>query len=150
MGNMHPNICPYETVQTSDGHIIITCGNDGQFQRLCDCLGLSELKADQRFLDNALRVKNRELLMSMINEKTRTWKKTEVLAALEKAVVPAGPINTVQEAFDDPQFLHRELLVDNDGVPGIRTPIKFGEQLMRAETGAPSLGQHERATFNDS
>jgi len=150
LGNMHPNICPYETVKTIDGHIIVTAGNDGQYQRLCDCLGLTTLKTDQRFSSNALRVENREVLMPLINEKTLTWRKVDLLDALEKAVVPSGPINTVQEAFEDPQFLHRDLLVDNQGVPGVRTPIKFGEQGLCADTGAPSLGKHKREKFNDT
>lgn len=147
MGNMHPNICPYETVAASDGHIIIATGNDGQFQRLCDCIDLANIKLDDRFSSNALRVKHRPKLMALINEKTRLWSKSELLDALENAVVPAGPINTVQEAFNDPQFVHRQLLIDNDGVPGIRTPIRIGENNMAAERGAPALGAHKKAQF---
>jgi len=147
MGNMHPNICPYETVQTSDGHIIIATGNDAQFQRLCDCIDLLAAKTDERFSNNASRVKHRPTLMALVNEKTQKWKKSELLKALEQSVVPAGPINTVEEAFKDPQFLHRELLVDNDGVPGVRTPIQLGRNTMAASTGAPGLGVHTEAKF---
>ena len=147
MGNKHPNICPYETVEANDGHIIIACGNDGQFQRLCESLALSEVKVDQRFSSNASRVQHREILMPLINQKTRTLSKTALLSTLEQAVVPAGPINTVQEAFNDPQFIHRKLLVDNDGVPGIRTPIQFGDTTMVAKSGAPALGADAKARF---
>jgi len=147
MGNIHPNICPYETVETSDGHIIIAAGNDGQYQRLCDCLGLTPLKEDDRFSNNALRVENRELLMPLINEKTRTWTKIDLLKALQNSIVPSGPINTLQEAFEDPQFLHRDSLVHNKGVPGVKSPIKFGDQRLCAGTGAPSLGEHNRDNF---
>ncbi|MCL4136699.1 UNVERIFIED_CONTAM: hypothetical protein GTU68_024816 [Idotea baltica] len=147
MGNMHPNICPYETVATSDGHIIIATGNDGQFHRLCDCIGLSEIKTDERFISNALRVKHRYELMPIVNQSTQQWNKSELLQALENAVVPAGPINTVEEAFNDPQFLYRQLLVDNDGVPGVRTPIMMNGQAMVADTGSPKLGEHQQASF---
>lgn len=148
MGNMHPNICPYETVATQDGHIIVATGNDGQFHRLCDCLGLSTLKSDDRFTSNALRVQNRHELMPLINQKTQQLTKADLLQKLEKSVVPAGPINTVEEAFNDPQFIHRELLIDNDGVPGIRTPIKIGGRAMVAKTGSPGLGEHQQAEFD--
>ncbi len=149
LGNMHPNICPYETVPTMDGHIIIATGNNGQFHRLCDCLELSELKSDKRFDNNANRVAHRDTLMALINEKTLTWTKSDLLIALEKSVVPAGPINTVEEAFTDPQFIHRELLVDNDGVPGVRTPIKIGNRIMAAPTGSPSLTVGKKIHFNN-
>lgn len=148
MGNKHPNICPYETVEASDGHIIIACGNDAQFQRLCDSINLSIAKSDDRFSNNPLRVQNREQLMILINEKTRAICKADLLRALEQAVVPAGPINSVEEAFNDPQFKHRQLQIDNDGVPGVRTPIQFGTTTMVANSGAPALGADGKARFN--
>jgi len=148
LGNMHPNICPYETVQTSDGHIIIATGNDGQYQRLCECLSLNELKHDEQFKTNALRVKHRTILMKIINEKTQQWSKLDLLNALERAVVPAGPINSIADAFNDPQFKHRGLQINNDGVPGVGSPIKLGGKSMYAKTGAPKLGQHENAKFD--
>jgi len=147
LGNMHPNICPYETVETSDGHIIIATGNNAQFERLCDCIELESAKDDARFRNNALRVKHRNELMPLINTKTKTWNKAELLASLDKAVVPAGPIHSVSEALNDPQFLHRQLLVDNNGVPGIRTPILLDGQPMVAQSGSPTLGQHQQAEF---
>lgn len=147
MGNKHPNICPYETVETKDSHIIIATGNDGQFQRLCDCLDLTDIKADPLYVTNALRVEHRDNLMKVINTKTRGWDKQALLAALEKATVPAGPINTIQEAFEDEQFQHRKMLVDNEGVPGIRTPIQFGDQPTAAATGAPALS-NKKIYFN--
>jgi len=148
LGNKHPNICPYETVPVSDGHIIIATGNDAQYHRLCDCLKLSELKEDARFIDNASRVKNRDELMSKINNATMQWTKQALLVALEKAVVPAGPINTVQDVFNDEQFIARNLLLDNDGVPGIRTPIIMDSVQMKSDTRSPTLGEHDGAVFN--
>ena len=150
MGNRHPNICPYETVPVSDGHIIIATGNDAQYQRLCDCLELFELKEDKRFLDNASRVKHRDELMLLINDATMQWTKQSLLAVLEKAVVPAGPINTVEDVFNDEQFKARNLQIDNDGVPGVRTPIIMGGIEMKSDSRSPMLGEHNGATFNDN
>ena len=149
MGNKHPNICPYETVSASDGYIIIATGNDAQYQRLCDCLALPELKDDKRFIDNANRVKNREALMLIINKATSQWTKQTLLAALEDAVVPAGPINTVEEVFKDEQFITRSLRIDNDGVPGVRTPIIMNGVQMKSDSRSPMLGEHNNATFNE-
>ncbi len=147
LGNMHPNICPYETVETADGYIIIATGNNGQFERLCDCIGLAAEKLDDRFTSNALRVKHRAELMKLINDKTREWRKDALLTQLDAAVVPAGPINSVAEALSDPQFKHRELLINPNGVPGLRTPILLDGIPMCAEKGSPSLGAHPQAEF---
>lgn len=148
LGNMHPNICPYETVATRDGHIIIATGNDGQFHRLCDCIDLTSLKSDSRFTTNALRVEHRYELMPLINQKTRQWNKSDLLVSLEQAIVPAGPINTVKDALNDPQFIYRKLRIDNNGIPGIRTPIVLGGKAMIAKTGSPKLGEHQQAEFD--
>ena len=148
LGNMHPNICPYETVATIDGHIIIATGNDEQFQRLCECIGLPSLKSDSRFASNALRVKHRYELMPLINQKTKQWTKSDLLVSLEQAIVPAGPISTVQDALNDPQFIHRKLRIDIDGIPGIRTPIMLGKKAMVAKTASPKLGEHPQAEFD--
>jgi crotonobetainyl-CoA:carnitine CoA-transferase CaiB-like acyl-CoA transferase len=148
MGNKHPNICPYETVSVGDGHIIIATGNDAQYQRLCDCLELPELKDDKRFIDNANRVKHRDELMLILNNATSQWTKQSLLTALENAVVPAGPINTVEDVFKDEQFIARGLRVDNDGVPGVRTPIIMDGVQMKSDSRSPMLGEHDNATFN--
>jgi len=148
LGNMHPNICPYETVATLDGHIIIATGNDAQFHRLCDCIDLKNVKTDAKFASNALRVKHRSELMALINQKTRQLNSLELLDLLEKAVVPAGPINTIKSALNDPQFIHRKLRIDNEGIPGIRTPITIGGKAMVAKNGSPKLGEHQQAEFD--
>lgn len=147
LGNMHPNICPYETIAVSDGHIIVATGNDAQFGRLCDCLELSSLKTDPRFCGNSDRVANRPELMKLINDKSCKWTRDSLLTKLEKAVVPAGPINTVEDAFNDAQFIHRQLLVDNNGVPGVRTPIMMGGAKTVSPNRSPKLGEHMNAEF---
>ncbi|MBL0372791.1 CoA transferase [Rhizobium sp. KVB221] len=142
LGNAHPNIAPYQTFPVSDGHLIVACGNDGQFGRLAALLGLPELAADEDFKTNAARVRNRERLSTTMEEKTRIWLRDDLLAALEKEGVPAGPINSVADVFEDPQFIHRQMKVEPEGVPGIRTPIRFSESSLDLSRGAPKLGAH--------
>ncbi|MFK7856015.1 MAG: CaiB/BaiF CoA transferase family protein [Granulosicoccus sp.] len=142
MGNKHPNIAPYQTFEVSDGHLIVAVGNDAQFTRLCTVLELDELPLDQRFNSNAARVKNREALEKLLCEKILQWSRDDLLSALETAVVPAGPINTVEDVFNDPQFIARGMQIEPDGIPGVRTPIRFSKSELSVERRAPGLGEH--------
>lgn len=142
MGNKHPNIAPYQTFPVSDGHLIIAVGNDQQFQRLCGALNLEALKTDGRFSSNALRVQHRDALESLLSEQTIRWTRQQLLDALEVAVVPAGPINTVADVFADPQFQARGMQIEPEGVPGVRTPIRFSNAELSLENRAPNLGEH--------
>jgi crotonobetainyl-CoA:carnitine CoA-transferase CaiB-like acyl-CoA transferase len=147
LGNAHPNISPYQTFAVADGHLIVACGNDSQFGRLAEILGVGEMADDERFRTNAARVAHRHLLSDMMEAKTKTWKRDDLLAALEKTGVPAGPINTVADVFDDPQFVHRGMKIMPDGVPGIRTPITFSETPLSLDRPSPRLGEHDGARF---
>ncbi|MFD1197205.1 CaiB/BaiF CoA transferase family protein [Brucella gallinifaecis] len=142
MGNAHPNIAPYQTLPVSDGYFIIACGNDGQFAKLTALLGIGELASDSRFLTNSSRVANRDALTALLEERTRQWSRDDLLAALAKAGVPAGPINTVEDVFKDPQFIARQMRIDPDGVPGLRTPIRFSDAELKLDKRSPNLGEH--------
>jgi len=142
MGNKHPNIAPYQTFATSDGHLIVAVGNDGQFARFCDLLGVSDLITDERFKSNSARVSHRDALEPLLAEKIQTWKRDDLLAALEKSIVPAGPINSVADTFEDPQFTARGMKINPDGIPGIRTPIKFSQASLATDRRSPKLGEH--------
>lgn len=142
MGNAHPNIAPYQVFEVRDGHLIIAVGNDRQFGHLCGLLGLDGLPADPRFASNAARVANRDALAAAISDRTRSYARDDLLAALEGAGVPAGPINTVADVFADPQIRHRGMQIDAGGVPGVRSPIRFSEAGLALERGAPALGEH--------
>jgi crotonobetainyl-CoA:carnitine CoA-transferase CaiB-like acyl-CoA transferase len=143
MGNAHPNIAPYQTFPVSDGYLIVAVGNDGQFARLCATLGLDALVDDKRFATNAARVANRSELERELSAKTRGWRRDELLAALEKAVVPAGPINTVAGLFADPQFVARGMRIDPQGTPGVRSPIVMSESPLALDRRSPKLGEHQ-------
>ncbi len=144
LGNAHPNIAPYQVFPTSDGHIIIACGNDQQFVRLSEALGVGELPADERYRTNRERVANRDRLTEILTGRTVTFTKAGLLEALEKVGVPAGPINTVAEVFADPQFIHRGMKIAPGGIPGLRTPITFSDAELKLDSPSPRLGQHEK------
>ncbi len=139
-GNRHPNLVPYETYQCSDGHIIIATGNDRQFQSLCEVLGIPDIATSDLFESNAARVANLEAMARVLNEATAAFTRQDLIEQLTAAGVPAGPINTIEEAHADPQFLHRGIRIDPEGVPGLRTPLKFSDASLKVEKAAPALG----------
>jgi crotonobetainyl-CoA:carnitine CoA-transferase CaiB-like acyl-CoA transferase len=148
-GNSHPTIVPYQAFPVADGHIIIACGNNEQFARLCAALGEPCIAEDRKFKTNASRVANRAELTERLTLLTRNVKRTEILDRLEKAMVPAGPINTVADVFADPQVIARGMRLDlpspygkDSVVPGVRTPIKIDGKPMAAATPSPRLGEH--------
>jgi crotonobetainyl-CoA:carnitine CoA-transferase CaiB-like acyl-CoA transferase len=143
MGNIHPNIAPYQTFAVADGWVIVAVGNDGQFARLCAALGLDALAGDPRFATNAARVARRAELVRELTAKTRLWQRDDLMAALEKAVVPAGPINTVADLFADPQFAARGMHIDPEGTPGVRSPIVMSESPLALARRSPKLGEHQ-------
>lgn len=156
MGNIHPNIAPYQVFPVSDGHLIIAVGNDGQFQRFCAALELEDLALNTDYSTNAARVVNREALALAISTKTTQITRDELLSILESAGVPAGPINTLEDVFSDPQIIARNMKIEvgsngSEGgkMPGIRTPITFSESKLCLETSAPKLGEHTREVLGD-
>ncbi|MEE9319920.1 MAG: CaiB/BaiF CoA-transferase family protein [Granulosicoccus sp.] len=142
IGNTHPNIVPYQVFPSCDGHLIIAVGNNDQFVRLCRVLKLDDLASDKRYTSNALRVRHRDALIKQLVITTSTWTRDALLTALEKAVVPAGPINTVQDVFNDPQFIYRNMQINRSGIPGVRTPILMDGNSITSALRAPRLGEH--------
>jgi len=144
LGNAHPNIAPYQVFPASDGHLIVTCGNDRQFASFCDVLGLNDMAFSPKFATNADRVANRAELTDVITAKTLTRTRSDLIDALEQAKVPAGPINRVSEALADPQAIARGLQVEADGISGLGTPIKFSRSPKSEDRSAPLLGQGDK------
>jgi crotonobetainyl-CoA:carnitine CoA-transferase CaiB-like acyl-CoA transferase len=143
MGNAHPNLAPYQTLPVADGWLIVAVGNDGQFARLCGVLELQALAAHPRFATNPGRVTNRVEMERELRAKTGSWKRDDLLDALEAAVVPAGPINTIGDLFADPQFKARGMQIEPQGAPGIRSPIIMSESPLALERRSPNLGEHQ-------
>ncbi len=147
MGNAHMNIAPYEVLPVKDGHIILAVGNDGQFQRFCKIVGLDDLPADERFATNPARVANRTALHERIVATLAGWEKAELLGKFDANAVPASPINTIEEMFDDPQVKARGMQLSLDdghgtALPSVRAPIALSQTPLSYERPSPRLGEH--------
>ena len=144
VGNSHPNVVPYQVFATSDGHIIVATGNDGQYQRLCDVIGLPQLKDDPRYLKNADRLANRDSLVPQLESAIAAMTKADLLAACEANNVPAGPINDMSEVFEDPQVIARGMKLELEGVPTVRSPFQFSGADLNLTAPSPTLGEHDK------
>lgn len=147
MGNAHPNIVPYQAFAASNGYLIVTVGNDSQFRRLCEALGEAEWGVDPRFVTNAQRVAHRECLVGLLSERLIRRPRDEWLELLKAHGVPCGPINTLDQVFDDPQVRHREMVVESTTEDGRRArlvgnPITLDGQRMTSRQSPPRLGEH--------
>ncbi|MGA9583114.1 MAG: CaiB/BaiF CoA-transferase family protein [Allosphingosinicella sp.] len=143
MGNGHSNLVPYQAFRAADGELIVAVGNDGQFERLCGLLGLGALARDERFRTGPARVVNREALIPMLEAAILGRGRRELSEALEAAGIPAGPINTIDSVFADPQVVHRGLRIEGQD-PGLASPIVIDGLRQVAERPAPRLGEHGR------
>ncbi|MFD1795011.1 CoA transferase [Paracoccus aurantiacus] len=143
MGNAHPNLVPYAVFDCADGWIIIATGNDSQFRRLCDVLGLPALATAPDYATNADRIRNRDALTAAISAVTRGQKRDLLLAALEAQGIPAGPINDMGDVFADPQVVARAMQIAPGGVPGVRLPVTFSEATLAIDRPSPRLGQDD-------
>lgn len=143
MGNAHPNLVPYAVFDCADGWIIIATGNDAQYRRLCEVLGLPALAEAPDYATNADRISNRDALSSAISAVTRGWARDALLAALEARGIPAGPINDMADVFADPQVVARGLRIEPGGIPGVRLPVIFSDAQLATENPSPRLGQDD-------
>jgi crotonobetainyl-CoA:carnitine CoA-transferase CaiB-like acyl-CoA transferase len=152
-GNAHQNIVPYqvfETAPAADGakeFLILAVGNDGQFAKFCQVAGRPEVATDPRFSRNQDRVRNRAVLVPMLEQMLATRTKAEWLPALEGAKVPCGSINNLAEVFADPHVRERGMVHDWEhplagSVQLVGSPIKLSATPVRTDTPPPLLGQH--------
>lgn len=147
MGNAHPNIAPYEVLPVSDGHFILAVGNDSQFAKFCAVIGRTELAEDPQFATNSARVANRHALREHTVPALAGFGRAEILAALEKAGVPASPINDISQTFADPQVVARGMRLDLDdghgnALPSVRAPMVMSATPLAYERPSPRLGEH--------
>lgn len=146
-GNAHPNVQPQDVFACRDANIVLAVGNDGQFARFCEALGRPELALDERFAKNQDRVRNRALLEPIILAELGQRDRKDLIAALDRAGVPCGPINTIPEVFEDPQVKHRKVLIEiahpqADKVPLVASPMRFKEAPLVHDRAPPLLGEH--------
>jgi crotonobetainyl-CoA:carnitine CoA-transferase CaiB-like acyl-CoA transferase len=143
VGNAHLNVSPYAVFPTSDGWFILAVGNDSQFQRLCGVIGI---EPEERWATNAGRIEHRAPLFEAIEAATRRFERDDLLAKLEAVGVPVGPINTVEQALDDPQVQARGMIVPGERLDGLRTPIRFSDADLVLGRPAPRLGEARQVT----
>jgi crotonobetainyl-CoA:carnitine CoA-transferase CaiB-like acyl-CoA transferase len=146
MGNAHPSISPYESYRTRDGSIAIGVGTDRQFARLAEALGVPELACDQRFGGNAERVAHRAELKRLLERQLGAHDRQEWLERLAAAGVPAAPINSIPEVFADP-LVRERALVEVDGVPQVRSPVRIDGRPAAVDSAPPELGRDTDAVL---
>jgi crotonobetainyl-CoA:carnitine CoA-transferase CaiB-like acyl-CoA transferase len=146
MGNSHPSLFPYEPLPCADGELIVTAGNDGQFRKLCEVLGLPDLPQDPRFLRNEDRTANRDELRPLLVERLSTRSKMDWFREIIAAGVPCGPINTIDQgvAFAEEVGLDPVVVVGEGeaAVPSVRNPIRFSETPPDYRLPPPGLDEH--------
>ena len=152
LGNAHPNVVPYRDFAASDDYVLVACGNDGQFRALCALLGRDDLAADPRFATNAGRLRERRVLEVELARAIAPWRAAELLAAMEKAGVPGGPINSIDQVLADPQIAAREMqraMRRDDGteVQVIGFPGRLSRSPASYRLAPPRLGQDTRAVL---
>ena len=153
-GNAHLQIVPYQLFATADGWLVLAVGNDGQWRRFCAAAGQPEWAADERFADNPARVRNRAVLVPLIEAVMRTKKTAQWQEALTGAEAPHAPVWTYADVFACPQAAARGLRVevrDPSGRPVdlIGTPFHIGGATLPAPTAPPRLGEQTAAVLTD-
>jgi crotonobetainyl-CoA:carnitine CoA-transferase CaiB-like acyl-CoA transferase len=156
LGNAHPNIVPYQVFETADGHIVVAVGNDNQFRTFAGILGEPELADQPLFATNDSRVRNRDEVVGHLAAIMKTQPSAHWLAELEANKIGCGPINTLDQVFEDPHVKAREMVVNvphplagPDGAQLIASPLKFSETPVEYRHHPPLLGQHTDEVLRD-
>jgi crotonobetainyl-CoA:carnitine CoA-transferase CaiB-like acyl-CoA transferase len=150
LGNAHPNIVPYQDFPSADGNFILAVGNDGQFRKFCEVAGIANLADDPRFVTNKARVAHRAELIPLLRQATVFKTTAQWIEQLEKAGVPCGPINDLQQVFADPQVQARGLRLDlpnalGSSTPQVASPLRLSATPVAYRSAPPLLGQHTEA-----
>jgi formyl-CoA transferase len=141
-GNTHPNIVPYQPFDAADQPIIIAVGNERQFARLAEMCGHPEWTRDERFASNAQRVAHREEIVALIAEAIARRPAADWLEQLERAGIPAGPINRISQALSDVQAQHRQMVRTIAGMPLVGSPVRLDGARADSDLPPPALGEH--------
>ena len=156
MGNAHPSISPYETFRAADQSIALAVGTDGQFARLCECLGVPELASDPRFERNPVRVANRAELRTIVEERLTTRTAAEWVEMFTEQNIPAGPVNTIAQAIDLAESLGLDPIAETPAVApdgtehvlrSVALPIHLSDTPARYGAPPPNTGEHQGATW---
>lgn len=153
-GNAHPNLVPYQVFTVADGHLIIAVGNDTQFQALTQVLGCPELAHDERFATNPQRVRYREQLIPLLQQRLHQGSQAHWQTQLEQANVPVGPINTLDQVYADPQVQARGLKItlphaEIGHMSSVANPIRLSGSPLSYKTAPPCLGEHTEQVLSE-
>lgn len=155
MGNAHTTIVPYEVFEVKDGHVILAVGNDTQFKSFCKISGLDELADHPDYATNPMRVKHRDVLLPLVRDAMRKKTRAEWLDLFEKSNIPAGPINSISEAFSLPQVAARDMVIEmdhpdsNTSVKLTGNPVKFSETPVSYHHAPPKCGADTNDILKD-
>jgi len=150
MGSAHPNITPYDLFPTANGDLFLGIGNDRQFAGLCKELGQEELAQDPRFVTNAERAKNRAVLRDILVDLLADKDSNEMTLQLMKKGIPAGAVQTVQDALQHPQTIAREMVIESDGYRGTGIPIKLSRTPGAFKCRPPQYGENNTDILVDA
>jgi len=147
VGNRHPNVVPYQPFETSDGYVVIAVGNDGQFRKLCGVLDLDHLADDPKYATNSARIQCQPELAEILKAPIKLRSTADWLATLEEVNVPCGPINDLEDVFNDPQFKHRGMVVEQEHplagtMSLLASPINLSATPVEYQGAPPTLSQH--------
>lgn len=156
-GNTHPSLAPYQDFKTSDGNVLLAIGNDGQFARFCAAVHQPAQAQDARFTTNTGRVQHRAALLEWLQPLMQTRTTADWIALLQDKAVPCGPINTVAQAFDDPQVrargirmtLPRQAGNDIAQVATVASPMRLSATPVSYRSAPPTLGQHTQEVLQE-
>ncbi|MHA6253179.1 CaiB/BaiF CoA transferase family protein [Oceanobacillus sp. CAU 1775] len=154
LGNQHANIVPYQTFSTMDGELVIAVGNDKQFKALCTILGKAEYSLDERFITNEERVKNRRIIVPLLQEEfskqpTHFWHQK-----CQENNIPCGPIQTIDQVIQDPQLIAREMFLSTEHptagkINMIGSPLKLSRTPVTLRHHPPIAGEHNKEILGD-
>lgn len=154
LGNAHPTVVPYRTFDALDGTLVVAVGNDGQFQALCRAIERGDLLEDPRFIKNADRVRNRDVLEAELQRTIGQWHRAALIEKLDAAKVPAGPVNSIDQVFQDPfaearKVVHTFTREDGQAIPTLAFPGKLSATPADYQLPPPRLGQHTFEVLRD-
>jgi crotonobetainyl-CoA:carnitine CoA-transferase CaiB-like acyl-CoA transferase len=154
IGNVHPNIVPYQVFATADGNVVVAVGNDAQFVRFCEVIGMVELPLDPRFENNMERVRNRDQLVpllagTMVRRSSQEW-----MEVMDPAGLSCGPINSLEEVLSHPQVVARDMKIEmphplSGTVTLVGSPLKLSESPVSYRLAPPLLGEHSDAILDE-
>ena len=147
LGNQHPNIVPYQVFSVKDGELVVAVGNDEQFRRFATVIGRPELAEMDEFKQNEGRLRNKEKLIPVCGEMLKGKTKKEWKGLLDAAGIPSGPINTIEELFNDSHIKERNMIVEMEhptieDLRVVGSPIKLSKTPVTMRHHPPLFGEH--------